>query len=777
MSGVSAPGIGIQYNTCFDMRMTKLILSFLLISAILPAISSNKQDIMASYDVIPLPQKIIKKPTQQFVLDKETIIFYQTKEEKASAEMLAKYLKEEVGLNLTLSDRMKQKNVIVLKTSYKSDKHESYQIIINSNQIVINGADSAGVFYGIQTLRKSITSKGNVTKVVFEGVEIKDFPRFAYRGMMLDVSRHFSSADFVKKYIDLLALHNINTLHLHLTEDQGWRIEIKKYPKLNEIGSYRKETICDFITGKYDGIPHGGYYTQDELRDIVRYAQERYIEIIPEVDLPGHMLAALASYPELGCTGGPYEVATKWGIFSDVLCAGNENIYQFLEDVLTEVIDIFPSRYIHIGGDECLKDKWKKCPKCQHKIHELGLESDSISSAESKLQSYLTNRIAKFIYSKGRKVIGWDEVIDGGKVPDATVMSWRGEKGGIEAAKMGNDVIMSPNKLLYFDYYQTPNTSTEPLAFPDTNPIEDVYNYDPVPKILTSEQQKRVLGVQANLWVEMISTSKHVEYMTLPRLAALAEIQWASPNKKNFTQFINRLQNLTVKYSKLGYNFSRVAFEPTAKIDEDRVNSTINLALSTVDNAPIFYTTDGSEPTRESLKYSNPIIIDSDMTISARAFREVEETNTNLYIQPFQIHKGIFKDVTLISAPSKYFNPPRGKDVLLDGQRGNGVHIFGGGTSWVGFGKTMSVVVDLKKQTDISSVTTSVLLYPNSGKAQYKVSLSDDGQSFEEVCNEELNFTAIADLEAKVQKTARFIKVEIIAEGSGHILSDEIFIY
>lgn len=759
------------------MRILKLTIIFLLISLLLPLFGANKETIAASYDVIPLPQKISRNAKQQFVLDKETIICYHTKDEKKSAEALKGYLREEVGLELVLSSERKPKNAIILKISKRSNKPESYKITIDNNQIVIEGADDAGLFYGIQTLRKSIITKSHAKKVVFEGVVIEDYPRFAYRGMMLDVSRHFSSADFVKKYIDLLALHNINTLHLHLTEDQGWRIEIKKYPKLNEIGSYRKETICDFITGKYDGIPHGGYYTQEELRDFVRYARERHIEIIPEVDLPGHMLAALASYPELGCTGGPYEVATKWGIFSDVLCAGNENVYKFLEDVLTEVIDIFPSKYIHIGGDECLKSKWEKCPKCQHKIAELGFETDSLSSAESKLQSYLTNRIAKFINSKGREVIGWDEIVDGGKVPNATVMSWRGEKGGVKAAKMGNDVIMVPNTYLYFDYYQTPNTITEPQAFPDTNPIEDVYNYDPVPKTLTQEEQKRVLGVQANLWAEMIPNSKHAEYMTLPRLAALSEIQWASPSEKDFGRFLDRLQYLTVKYTDLGYNFSRAAFEPMAKIEEDKVNSTLKLTLSTADNAPIFYTTDETEPTTNSKKYNSPIIADTYMNIKARAFREVEETNTNLYTEELNIHKGIFKDITLISEPSKYFNPPKGKDVLLDGQSGNGAHIFGDGTDWIGFGKKMEVVIDLRELTEIHAVLTSVLLYPKPEKAQYRVSLSDDNIVFEEVLDITVEAVGQDVFIAQFDdKKTRFVKVEVVADGSGFVLSDEIII-
>lgn len=511
----------------------------------------------ADYQVVPLPDQIEMTEGKAFALTASTRIIYPEGNEKMerNAAFLADFLELSTGIRPEITTDEANKDAVILSLGLQNENPEAYRIQIDRQNIRIEGASEAAVFYGLQTLRKSVPV-GNYKHVTFSPATITDAPRFGYRGMMLDVARHFQPVEFVKKYIDLLALHNINRFHWHLTDDQGWRIEIDAYPKLMEISSMRKETVIGRNTGEYDGTPHGGYYTKEELKEIVQYADERYITIIPEVDLPGHMLAALAAYPELGCTGGPYEVAREWGVFEDVLCPGKEETFTFLEAVLTEVMEIFPSRYIHIGGDEAPKTRWEKCPDCQARIKELGLKDRNGHTAEHYLQSYVTARIEKFLNDHGRSIIGWDEILEGELAPNATVMSWRGMDGGIKAAQMGHDVIMSPTDYCYFDYYQTQHTEGEPLAIGGYVPLEKVYSFEPAPDQLTAEQKKHILGAQANLWTEYISDPEHVEYMTLPRLAAMSEVQWMKPGKKEYTAFLKRLPRLLSLYEKLGYNFA-----------------------------------------------------------------------------------------------------------------------------------------------------------------------------------------------------------------------------
>jgi hexosaminidase len=389
--------------------------------------------------------------------------------------------------------------------------------------------------------------------------EITDEPRFAYRGMHLDVGRHLFPVEYIKRYIDMIALHKMNTFHWHLTEDQGWRIEIKKYPKLTEVGAFRKETIVGHAGKKpavYDGKPYGGFYTQEDIRDIVAYAKSKFITVIPEIEMPGHSLAALAAYPELSCTGGPFEVGTKWGVFDNVYCAGKEETFKFLEDVLTEVIALFPSQYIHIGGDECPKTKWAKCPLCQQRIRQEGLKD------EKELQSYFIRRIEKFLISKGKRLIGWDEILEGGLAPEATVMSWRGTAGGIEAAKQGHDVIMSPNKYVYLDYYQC-EPEGQPLAIGGYLPLELVYSFNPQFSELNANEQKHILGLQGNVWSEYLSTPQYMEYMTYPRMFAISEIGWTPASKKDFEDFLARFEVQRKRYDKLGINYFKGDYRNT----------------------------------------------------------------------------------------------------------------------------------------------------------------------------------------------------------------------
>jgi len=388
---------------------------------------------------------------------------------------------------------------------------------------------------------------------------IKDDPQYAYRGMHLDVGRHMFPVASIKRYIDMIALHKMNTFHWHLTEDQGWRIEIRKYPRLAEIGGFRKETLVGSARNRpqvFDGTRYGGFYTRDEIRQVVEYAKSRFVSVIPEIEMPGHSLAALAAYPELSCTGGPFEVATRWGVFDDVYCAGKEETFKFLEDVLTEVIELFPGKYIHIGGDECPKSRWEKCPFCQKRIKDEGLKD------ENELQSYFIQRIEKFLLSKGRNIIGWDEILEGGLAPEATVMSWRGIQGGITAAREKHDVIMTPVNYVYLNLYQS-EPEGQPIAFEGYLPLERVYSYNPMPEELKPDEQKYILGLQGNLWTEYISTPEILEYMAYPRMFALAETGWTPDRKKDFEDFLARLEIMKKRYNATGINYFNGEYRDT----------------------------------------------------------------------------------------------------------------------------------------------------------------------------------------------------------------------
>lgn len=532
----------------------------LLAGTLILACSSCGVETTANYQVIPLPQEVALSQESPFNLNDGTIIAYPEHNEllKRNAEFLAEYISQSTGHTLQTEalapGSEAPKGAITLGLDPAIGNREGYVLTVKADRVTLNGQTENGVFYGIQTLRKSIPAETKATSILLPAGSIQDEPRFSYRGMHLDVGRHFFPIEFVKKYIDLLALHNMNTFHWHLTEDQGWRIEIKKYPKLTEIGAWRDRTVIGRNTEEYDNTRYGGFYTQEQAKEIVKYAGERYITVIPEVDLPGHMLAALAAYPEMGCTGGPYEVCPRWGVFEDVLCIGNEKSMQFLEDVMAEIIDIFPSKYIHIGGDEAPRTRWEKCPKCQARIRTEKLKADKNHTAEDRLQSYCMTRIEKLLNSKGRQIIGWDEILEGDVAPNATVMSWRGSAGGIKAAQLGHDVIMTPNDYCYFDYYQSEDTRHEPFAIGGFVPLEKVYSLNPTAS-LTEEQAKHILGTQANLWTEYIPTSEQVEYMVLPRMAALAEVQWTQLEKKDYTNFTTRLAGLIGLYRRDGLNY------------------------------------------------------------------------------------------------------------------------------------------------------------------------------------------------------------------------------
>ena len=505
---------------------------------------------MAQYNVVPLPQNIELQKGEPFMVDGTVQIVAPT-ELQREAEFLKQYLADLVGVDFPVVAKLskaKKQHYIELAVSPKVTAKEGYVLKVNSQVVTIQGGSAAGVFYGIQTLRKTMAStSGKSLLEMFQlpAAVITDAPRFSWRGMHLDCSRHFWSVEFTKKFIDLLALHNMNTFHWHLTDDQGWRIEIKKWPKLTTIGSMRSGTVLGTNSDLDDGIPHGGFYTQEEAREIVRYAAERHITVVPEIDMPGHMLAALACYPELGCTGGPYEVGHYWGVYKDVLCVGNPKVYEFVEGVLSEIMDIFPSEVIHIGGDETPTEKWEHCPKCQA----LGL-------AKHQLQARFTQRVFNFLTSKGRRALGWDEILEGCP-QDAMIMSWRGSAPGAKAAAEGHDVVMTPTSHCYFDYQQSDEPAHEPSRCSGYIPVEKVYSLEPAPDTLSVEARSHILGAQANIWTEYIFTEGMVEYYALPRMSALAEVQWMQPERKDYEAFKQRLNGLISLLEYYHYQYAK----------------------------------------------------------------------------------------------------------------------------------------------------------------------------------------------------------------------------
>ena len=748
--------------------MKKIFLGALFICSALLSCTSPELP-TAKYQVVPLPQEIIEEAGDGFVLDNSTCIVYSGDAEmKRNAELLAEYIKEKTNLELTVTD-VAAEGAIILAVGEAGENAEGYSLTVDAKGVNITGASPAGVFYGMQTLRKAlpITEGG---KIGLPAVTINDYPRFSYRGAHLDVSRHFFTTDSIKRFVDMLALHNLNRFHWHLTDDQGWRIEIKKYPELTTIAAQRDETVIGKNSPEYDGKHYGPFfYTQEECREIVAYAAERHITVIPEIDLPGHMQAALAAYPQYGCTGGPYEVWKMWGVSDNVLCAGNDATLSFIEDVLSEVIEVFPSEYIHIGGDECPKTQWEKCPKCQARIKALGIKGDDKHTAEMYLQSFVINHAEKFLNSKGRQIIGWDEILEGGLAPNATVHSWRGVEGGIEAAKQGHDCIMSPTTFMYFDYYQTKYTDDEPLAIGGYVPVEKVYSFEPINDTLAVDVQKHIIGVQANLWTEYVPTYSHVEYMELPRMAALCEVQWCKPENKDFNDFKQRLLPLIKLYDKKQYNYAKHILDIEEEFSTDVEKGAIMVSLKTLDNTPVYYTLDGSEPTTASAKYEAPIEIKQSCTLKAKGIGERGETR--LFSEEITFSKATAKPIKLLQPIHRNYTF-KGDITLVDGLKGNPNYRTG---RWLGFcGTDLEAVVDLKNEEEISSVkfNTSV----DKGDWVFDVlgitvSVSNDGENFTDVFDQTYPDLTAEDenkiYEHKVEfepVKARYVKVKALSD-------------
>ena len=508
-------------------------------------------DEVVNYDVVPMPQSVTMQKGEPFELNSDVEILAGDGLQ-GEALFLQQYLNEVAGVSLQVAgQRSRGCRYIELTVSPKVKAQEGYVLTVSQKGITIAGGSASGVFYGIQTLRKSLAGTSCLTLPAdhsfhFPPVVISDAPRFSYRGMHLDCSRHFFPVSFVKKYIDLLAMHNMNRFHWHLTDDQGWRIEIKRFPRLTTVGSQRSGTVMGTNSDLDDYTPHGGYYTQEEARDIVRYAAERHITVIPEIDMPGHMLAALACYPDLGCTGGPYEVGHYWGVYTDVLCVGNPRVYDFVQGVLTEIMDIFPSEVIHIGGDETPTVKWEQCPKCQ-----------AMDLQGTTLQGFFTKRVFDFLTARHRRALGWDELLDNDAPRDAMIMSWRGMAPGARAAAMGHDVIMTPTTHVYFDYLQGDDPQFEPTRCGGFIPVEKVYSLEPAPDSLSVEARRHILGTQANLWSEYLTNEGLVEYQALPRMSALAEVQWTLPERKDYEQFKQRLTRFTALLERYRYHYAK----------------------------------------------------------------------------------------------------------------------------------------------------------------------------------------------------------------------------
>ena len=529
----------------------------LLLLAAMVAVAATAQEGRADYRIVPLPDRIDGIKSHGYSMNERCLIDYPQgdRDMERNAILLSQYIEELTGMHLSTHPILRgDAGSITLRLDNTIDNDEGYRITVTTKYVEVSGKTAAGVFQGIQALRKSLPV-GKFDKVFLPSAQISSNPRFPYRGMHLDCVRHFFGVETVKRYIDIMALHGMNRLHWHLTDDQGWRIEIKKYPRLTEVGGWRKGTTLGHNSPVNDGIRHGGYFTQEEIRDIVRYAAERYITIIPEIDMPGHMQGALAAYPELGCTGGPYEVWGMWGVSDDILCMGKDRTLQFVTDVLDEVMQLFPSEYIHIGGDESPRVRWEACPLCQQRIKDLGIVTDGKQSAEALLQGWFTTQVQNYLTRHGRRIIGWDELLGCDVDPSATIMSWRGAEPGAEGAKLGHDVIMTPVGPLYFDYYQTSNTWNEPMAFGGCNTLKKVYDFEPVAPELPADKRHHIIGVQANVWTEYITCEPQVQYQVLPRMAALAEVQWIQPSEKDYQDFKSRLSRLVEIYRHYNWTY------------------------------------------------------------------------------------------------------------------------------------------------------------------------------------------------------------------------------
>lgn len=646
---------------------------------------------------------------------------------------------------------------------------EGYQLVILNANVVLSANTPAGILYGLQTIGQLLDA---ATDAKISCATIVDFPRFSYRGMHLDVSRHFMPVSLIYTLLDELEQHKMNVFHWHLVDDQGWRIEIKKYPKLTEVGAWREDRSDlhwnDRPLSKKDALKNiGGFYTQDEIRAVVAYASQKNITVIPEIEMPAHVMSVLAAYPELSCTGENLGVPPGgvWPI-THIYCAGKEETFVFLENVLTEVMDLFPSRYIHIGGDEADKTNWKKCAHCQKRMKDEGLKD------EHELQSYFIHRIEKYLNAHGRNIIGWDEILEGGLAPNATVMSWRGEEGGIAAAKMGHNVIMTPGSHCYFDHYQG-DPSIEPLAIGGYTPLSKVYSYEPVPKELTAEESRFVLGAQANHWTEYMPVGTHVEYMAFPRLAALSEVLWSPKESRDWDSFARRLPFQFDRYAKRGINAAKSTYQVQIKAVRASKGKGLEVSLSTeIPGTEIRYTSDGTEPGANDKIYNKALFINNTTTIKAAGFSNGKQLGAATS-RLFTIHKAFGKALKLSNEPGEQYKA-NGEASLVDGVTGTVNH---NDKNWLGFyGKDLEAIIDLGKTETLHNVWIETLHNSSAwifAPGEVTVSFSEDGKKYSEAaplniapCDQSRNRQTIA-AQASVNAEARYVKV--IAKNHGQL--------
>ncbi len=687
-----------------NLKMKKPVSISIILAAILLSctqVNIKKRDI----SIIPKPVKLEKGEGHFILTSRTTLVHPDNKEIESVVDYFEEIIKIPTGYNLEECDDCSgdKKNAVIFKIS-GDDKYgdEGYSLEVTERNVTITAAKPAGLFYGIQTILQllpvEIYSSKKVENLTWDipAVKIFDKPAFKWRGMHLDVSRHFFPKEFIKHYIDLIAMHKMNIFHWHLTDDNGWRIEIKKYPQLTDICAWRVPR------DKWRGVEppkpgekatYGGYYTQDDIREIVKYAAERQVEIIPEIEMPGHTSEVFAAFPNLSCTGKKTDVrpGSYWPN-TDIFCAGNDSVFVFIENVLDEVAELFPSKYIHIGGDEADKTNWKKCKKCQKRIKDENLKD------ENELQSWFVKKIENYLISKGKRLIGWDEILEGGLAPEATVMSWRGFNGGIESAEMGHEVIMCPTSYCYFDYYQA-DPDFEPLAIGGFLPLKKVYSFNPVPQELSSDKTHYILGGQGNVWTEFISTPEHAEYMSVPRMTALAEVLWTPLNERNWDDLRKRLQTQFKRFDLMGVNYSKGSYRINI-VPSKQSDGSFSVVLKSEQIAPVHYTLDGSDPTPESPVYKAPININKTTTVKAAIFID-GKLMEKISEKTITLHKAVGKDISLTEPNRRY--KANGPATLVDGLKGSDNFRDG---YWLGFeGKDMEALIDLGDDTPVNSVS------------------------------------------------------------------------
>lgn len=751
--------------------------------AALPLASSGQ-----NLSLIPIPQSVLEQKGQFVISPKTTISTAQQGEAMDWViGYLNQHLQNRLGSALPVQTASKAKpRSIRFMLNPAAFKEEAYKLNVTPREILISAGSEAGLFYAVQTLIQLFPDKKGALAV--PAVIIEDQPAFSYRGMHLDVGRHFFPVSFIKQYIDIMARYKMNRFHWHLTEDQGWRIEIKKYPKLQEIAAYRDETLIGHYSDqphKYDGKRYGGYYTQEEIREVVEYARERFITIIPEIELPGHAQAAVAAYPELGCTGKPIKPATKWGVFEDVFCP-SETTFSFLEDVLKEVMDLFPSEYIHIGGDECPKTQWKTSPVAQEVIKREGLKD------EHELQSYFIRRIEKFLNANGRQIIGWDEILEGGLAPNATVMSWRGVAGGIEAAKQKHEVIMTPTSHCYFDYYQADHPD-EPLAIGGYLPLEKVYGFNPVPKELQGELAQYVIGAQGNVWTEYMKDEMKVQYMVYPRMQALAEVVWSGEAKKDFPGFVKRLLPHLERFKQEGIAYANHLFDVNPRVVAGDGKGVRVQWTNLSQLGSIHVSKNAGQPAVSDPAVSGEQILSENGRYTAQTFINGQPTGRSASLN-FQSHLAAGKAIQLANPPAPQYSAA-GPGSVINGIVGSDERY--GDAEWLGFeGKDFEAVIDFGEPVAIRRVALRFFngpgqwIYP---PKSVQLSLGDfPGQFGQELSSNIMPANALSGKIIRhammVNSKARFLRVRIPnygvipdgQQGAGHkawLFVDEIEVW